>query len=387
MQAIILAAGEGQRLRPFTAYKPKSMIKVANRPILEYIINALRKSGVRDIVMVVGYRKERIMDFFGDGGKFGVKIKYALQKQQLGTAHALKQAEELAEDEFFVVPGDNIIDVKTIESATEPYTVVYKRVSEISKYGALLVEDSRVLEIVEKPEKEFSNLANTGIYFLDKDVFKKIGENTSLVSVLNKMIREGYEIKAVEGSEWFDVVYPWDILKINDLSMNFKGKKIAGRVERGVTIIGDVIIGEGSVVRANTYIYGPVIIGEQCSIGPNCVIYPSTSIGDSTSVGPLSFIENCVIGEGVKIDGKAYMRNTVIDSGTAIQANFNAVSGEANIKIGDEWHSIDSGAFIGESCRIGAGVLTKPAATVGNFVSVSMFKVIEGHIPDSSMVL
>ncbi|NOY10516.1 MAG: NTP transferase domain-containing protein, partial [Archaeoglobi archaeon] len=100
MKAVILAAGEGQRLRPFTVSKPKVMIKVGNKPILQYVVEALRDSGIMDIVMVVGYRKDRVMSHFGDGKRFGVRVEYAFQEQQLGTAHALKQAENLVSDEF-----------------------------------------------------------------------------------------------------------------------------------------------------------------------------------------------------------------------------------------------------------------------------------------------
>ncbi len=387
MQAIILTAGEGQRLRPFTANKPKSMIKVANKPILEFIVESLKQSGVRDIVMVVGYKKERIMNYFGDGKEFGVKIRYAFQNQQLGTAHALKQAKELADDEFLVVPGDNIIDYGTLEKITEPYTILYKRLPEVSKYGVLFLKNNHVEGILEKPEEAEGGLANTGIYCLERRIFDEIGDETSLVAVINRLIEKGYTFSAEEAEKWLDVVYPWDILRLNDLSMDFKGKRISGKVESGVTIIGDVIVGEGTVIRGNTYIYGPVIIGEQCRIGPNCVIFPSTAIGDSTTIGSLSYIENSVIGEGVRIGSGCHLMNSVIDNGTTIESGFKAISGESEMIICDEWHCIDAGVFIGEGTKIGAGVVTKPCSTIGNFVKIAELKVIEGIIPDNSVVL
>jgi glucose-1-phosphate thymidylyltransferase len=387
MQAIILTAGEGQRLRPFTANKPKSMIKVANKPILEFIVESLRQGGVRDIVMVVGYKKERIMNYFGDGNEFGVKIRYTFQNQQLGTAHALKQAEKLADDEFLVVPGDNIIDSGTLEKVTKPYTILYKRLPEVSKYGVLFLKNNHVERIVEKPEEHEGGLANTGIYCLERRIFNEIGEETSLVAVINRLIEKGYSFNAEEAEKWLDVVYPWDILRLNDLSMDFKGKRISGKVESGVTILGDVVIGEGTVIRGNTYIYGPVIIGEQCRIGPNCVIFPSTTIGDSTTVGSLSYIENSVIGEGVRIESGCHLKNSVVDNGTTIESGFKAISGESEMAICDEWHCVDAGAFIGEGTKIGAGVVTKPCSTIGNFVKIAELKVIDGVIPDNSVVL
>jgi len=388
-QAVVLAAGEGQRLRPFTATKPKVMIKVANKPILEHVVSALRAAGIFDIIMVVGYRKERIMDYFGDGSKFGVKISYAFQNQQLGTAHALKQAEGMVDDSFILLPGDNIVDASTVKSAiTEPYVLVYKRVKEISKYGAIVLENGRVREIVEKPKEEISHLANTGIYSLDMEVFEKIGKVTSIVEVLNRMIVEGYRIRGVECSgKWYDVVYPWDILRVNDLAMEFEGKRIGGKVEPGVTIYGNVVIGDGAIIRSGTYIRGPVVIGDNCEIGPNAVIHPSTSIGDNVSIGPFSVVSNSVIGDNVKIGGNCHVEDSVVDSGTVISSHFAAISDETEVVVGGELHRIKAGVFVGEDCNIGASVCAEPGSVVGNRVNVSPLKVLRGNIPDGSTVL
>jgi len=386
-QAVILAAGEGQRLRPFTATKPKVMIKVANKPILEYVVNALREAGILDIVMVVGYRKERVIDYFGDGSKFGVKIHYAIQEQQLGTAHALKQAKDFVSDSFIVLPGDNIVDAKTIKCALKPWTLVYKRVREISKYGAVVIENGRVSSIVEKPKDEVSNLANTGIYSFTQEIFERIGEETSLVAVVNS-IAEEVEVKGVESDGiWMDVVYPWDILRVNDLAMTFSGKKIAGKVEQNATIIGDVQIGRNTVIRGNTYIRGPAIIGEGCEIGPNAVIMPSTSIGDNVTIGANSFIANSVINDGVVLSAGCFVENSVIDRGCVIAAKFTASSGVCDIKVGNELHSVEAGVFIGENCKIDANVVAEPGTIVGNESSIAALKLLRGVLPDKATVV
>ena len=113
-QAIILAAGEGQRLRPFTVQRPKSMLTIADKPILQYVIEALAANGIRDIVLVAGYKKEQVFDYFGSGEQFGVQITYVTQDTQVGTAHALSMAEEAARDEFLVLAGDNLISAETL---------------------------------------------------------------------------------------------------------------------------------------------------------------------------------------------------------------------------------------------------------------------------------
>src|SRR4030042_1554644 len=109
-QVIILAPGEGQRLRPFTVTRPKAMLSIADKPILQYVVEALAQNGIRKIVFVVGYRKEQVYDYMGSGERFGVDITYVTQESQLGTAHALSQTRSVAEDEFLVLHGDNLIE-------------------------------------------------------------------------------------------------------------------------------------------------------------------------------------------------------------------------------------------------------------------------------------
>jgi len=388
MQAVVLAAGEGQRLWPFTAAKPKVMIKVAGKPILEYVVRALREAGIFDIVMVIGYRKERIMDYFGDGSQFGVKIKYAEQKQQLGTAHALKQAEEFIEDSFIVCPGDNIVDSKTIECALEPWTLVYKKVKpqEQTKYGSVIVDNGTVGCVVEKPEEFISNLANTGIYSFERSAFERIGNETSLIPIINDIASE-FPLKAVETDGiWMDVVYPWDILKVNDLAMKFSGKIISGRIEGNVNIIGDVIIGEKTIIKGNSYIRGPVVIGEGCEIGPCSVIMPSTSIGNNVKIGANSYVSNSVINNSVFISAGCFIEDSVIDKGCVIGANFSASKGMAEIKIGNSLYSVETGVFVGENCRISSNVVVEAGTIIGNDSIVSSLKLLRGVLPDKSTV-
>ncbi|ADC66490.1 Nucleotidyl transferase [Ferroglobus placidus DSM 10642] len=390
MKAVILAAGEGQRLRPFTANKPKVMIKVGNKPILEYVVDALKEAGIREIVMVVGYKKERVIDYFGNGEKFGVKIEYVTQKQQLGTAHALKQAKDLVEGKFLVLPGDNIIDSETLKDVLsyDTFSVVYKVVEEPTKYGVLEVENGKVKRIIEKPEEEVSYLASTGIYLLDDRIFEFIGDERDLTNVVNVMIESGIDFFTVESKGlWLDIVYPWDILKVNDLALKHKGKSIAGKVESGVTIVGDVVIGEGSIIRSGSFIKGPVIIGVNSEIGANSVILPSTSIGDNTKVEEFCRIENCVIGENVVIGADSYVRDSVIDSGTIFEPKIVTISESAEVKVDGELRKVKSGAFVGEGCKIGAGSVLRGGAVIGNRCEIAPLKVICGKIDDVAKVL
>lgn len=390
MKAVILAAGEGQRLRPFTASKPKVMIRVGNKPILQFVVEALGKAGITDIMMVVGYRKDRVMSHFGNGSKFGVDIEYVFQNQQLGTAHALKQAEKAVDGNFLVVPGDNIIDENTVKSALEAKnSIVYRVVENVTKYGVLRIDrNGEVLEIVEKPAAEVSYLANTGVYHLDSSVFDFIGNENDLTAVINSMIRNGVRFTAIESDGvWLDVVHPWDIPRVNELAFDFRGKAIAGRVESGVTILGDVVIGKGCVIRSGTYIRGPVAVGENCEIGPHAIIGPNVSIGNNAKVEPFSVIENSVIGDNVRIGSGSRIEGSVIDSGTRVMPGFTAVRDETSVEDNGKLLRIEAGAFIGEKCLIGANVTAMPGTIVGNEVEVRPLRVLSDRIPDSARVL
>ena len=201
VQAVILTAGEGTRLRPLTVSRVKGMIPIANRPILEYVVNALAKNNIRDIIMVVGYKKERIMAYFEDGIDFGVKIQYADQKKQLGTAHALVQAQDLIKKDFLVLSGDNIIAPEGISNLLEENkndaSLLITHSDTPSKYGVVGLTGNRVKHIVEKPEitgdlltkgvpsifslalwehqeKSISNIISTGIHRFHPKIFKHI---------------------------------------------------------------------------------------------------------------------------------------------------------------------------------------------------------------------
>jgi len=389
-QAVILAAGEGQRLRPFTVLKPKVMIPIANKPILQYVVEALAVNGVRHIVMVVGYRKEQVQDYFGSGEKLGVEIDYIVQKQQLGTAHALMQARDMVGDSFLVMPGDNIIKPDTIAQLVEaqPSVILVKKQENISKYGVVTARKGIVEEIVEKPQEATSKMVNTGIYALDRGIFEFVEAEVELPMVLKNVIARGYELAAQKTDDtWLDAVYPWDILRLNDIALGAISLSIAGTVEKGVTMKGAVCVGKGTVIRAGCYLVGPLIIGENSDIGPHTCIFPATSIGDQVTISPFSQIRNGAIGNGVHIGPGSILEDSIIDRGSIIGGHFSAFSGEAVVEVEGEYHKVHTGAVAGEHCAIEDNVIARPGLILGNHSRVNALKLLSGKIPDGSLVV
>ena len=388
-QAVILAAGEGQRLRPFTVNRPKVMLSVAGKPILQYAIEALAQSGIRDIVLVVGYRKEQVLDYMGSGEQFGVNLTYITQAKQLGTAHALALVKEAIKDEFLALPGDNLIEADTIAqfAAIKPSALLVKRVDNPLRYGVVTLERNVVKEIVEKPAAARSNVVSTGIYALTTDIFDFIEPELDLPDVLNKMIAQGNRIRAMEtDGTWLDVIHPWDILNLNDAILHQIQATSGGTIEAGVSLKGQVSVGKDTVIRSNSYIVGPVVIGDGCDIGPNACLLPATSIGNNVVISPFTEMRNSVIGDDVSIGPGCIIVDSVIDKGCIIKGHFTACSGLEEVRINHESHQVSVGAMLGEGCNLGNSVVAQPGVIVGNYSQVQPLKLISGRLPDGSLV-
>ena len=227
LEAIVLAAGEGTRLRPFTLSQPKVMIPIANKPILEYVIESLSQCDISDITLVVGYKKEKVMNYFESGKKFGVNLTYIEQPQQLGTAHAIKLAENSISNNFLVLNGDNLISAQTIRDAIDDMsgdvTLLLTIKENVKGYGVVTTEGNKVTQVIEKPGTDVSHFINTGVYVFSPMVFDEIpytkislrGEY-EITDTIQRMIDKQYDVKGVHTtSTWIDASYPWDLLNAN----------------------------------------------------------------------------------------------------------------------------------------------------------------------------
>src|SRR3989475_706163 len=264
MKAVILAAGEGARMGPFTASVPKVMIPVGNRPLLEYVVQALAENGVRDLIFVVGYRRERIQSHFQDGKAFGAHITYVTQTKQLGTAHAIWEARGHLEDPFIVLNGSNMVDARFVEDlpAAAPNPAVLITQSERPQsYGVVTVRDKELVAITENPAEVISNLINTGAYVLDSRIFDEIerlakeGKNDlpSAVSALAK--RASVTALLTEGM-WVDALYPWDLRRLNAAALKTTAEGRAGPIEPAAPCLGSLPVRDGREMRMSAHLRG-----------------------------------------------------------------------------------------------------------------------------------
>lgn len=396
MKAVVLAAGEGTRLRPFTNSRPKVMIPVANRPILQHVLGGLVKAGIKDVVLVVGYKKERIMSHFGDGKSIGANIQYVVQDRQLGTAHALHVAKAAVEGDFLMIAGDNLIDVQTVQDLlkhTGGNAVVVTSSEMPSKYGVVRTEGDQVISIVEKPSSKISNIISTGMYRFTPKIFKMLDEGiaqgeSTMTDILQRNLQKVPLLAVRTSGRWMDAVYPWDLIRLNGAAMDFQGQQLVGSVEKGAVLKGDVTIGTGSKIRSGCYIEGPVMIGEGCDIGPYVTIMPSTSIGDGVSIGPYSYIEESLIGNNVSLSSHTHLSHCVLDEGVTSGPGLQCPAADAVSRVDQEFFNIKMiGALVGESTMMGAGVVIEPGCIVGAGCKISSQARVSGTLDNRSIVV
>ena len=397
MKAVILAAGEGKRLRPFTETMPKVMLPVANKPIIHHVVDALVENGITEIIIVVGYKKESIMQHFKTYDN--AKITFVTQDKQLGTAHALLQAEKYIDDTFLVLPGDNLISASSISKLIDQkndHSLLIKRFDKPSKYGMVSISKNTLKEIIEKPTIiEEDSFISTGIYKFPKTIFQDIKTFTDkgeyrITSVIQNQLEKETDITVVQANKWLDVVYPWDLLSVNDaqLQKTDSGSTTNGIIEKNVTIKGPVVIGENTTIHSGTYIVGPVIIGNNCDIGPYTCIYPSTTIGNNTVIRSFSEIKNSIIMNDIKIRSNSLLSHSVIGNGTIIDHGFSSLVGESKKHSDHECITIkDIGVMIAEDSSIQSNVVTYPGVIIGRHCLISSLKQIQHDIPSETRVM
>ena len=384
MQAVILAAGEGRRVRPLTWSRPKAMIPVANRPIIGYTIDALVKNGIRNIIVVVGYRQEQVTRYLN---MLDLPIDVVVQDKQLGTAHALQQAEQKITGDFLVLPGDNYIDAESVARIKEiPNAILIKDHPNPSNFGVVSVENGQVNSIVEKPAHAPSFQVSTGIYSLNTDFFKYMQGNM-MTEALSCMINAGIRISAVRADDWQDAIYPWDLLRLNQRLLRHIPAARDGTASRYATIEGRVHIGKGSCIGPNTVISGPVIIGNDCTIGPNCCIQPGTSIGSRVTIESMSVVGNAIVMDDTKISSHSRIVDSVVGERCTLADHTSTTTAGGLLEIEGVPTRSEMGVILGDNVKSGAFTLFKNCI-IGNNVSLEGFcDVHNRNIPDNTLVI
>lgn len=392
MRAVLLAAGEGKRMRPLTANRPKPLLPVAGKPLLGHLVEQLVAEGVRDLVVVVGHKREAVEKHFGTGEAWGARLRYVAQDPPRGTGDAVRASGAAAEP-FLLVHGDVLLPKGAVRALLDARgdAMLAARVPDAAAYGGLEVRQGRLARVAEKAASG-PGLVNAGAFRFAEGIAARLealrpsprGE-LEFTDVLNALVAQGRAPRVVEAEGWRDLAYPWDLLGANEALLREMKGDVRGTVEPGAHLVGEVRIGEGTRIRSGAYIEGPVTIGKDCDVGPNCFLRPSTSLGDRVRVGHACEVKASILMDGAHVGHLSYVGDSVLGE----RVNLGAGTITANLRhdsrtVVARWQGqrLDTGrrkfgAVLGDDVHTGihtslnvgavldAGGTTRPNETVG----------------------
>lgn len=316
MKAVILVGGKGTRLLPLTCNLPKAMLPVLNRPFLEYVIRHLGRHGVNEIVLAQGHLAQPIKGYLGDGSQLGVRLHYVVEEGPLGTAGAIKSAEEYLDGTFLALNGDIFTDLD-ITAMVDFHrkngavaTIALTPVDDPTRYGVIEADkQGKVARFLEKPSRDevTTNMINAGTYVLEPEVLAQIpsGANVSIeYQTFPRLLEQGRPVYACDSSAyWIDVGTPETYFKLN--------KDLLGGESRYAPKE-KVLVGEGSDIHPTARITGPVVIGAGCSIGPGVRLTGPVVIGDGGTILEGSLVEQSIIWRNARLGPRASLKNSIL---------------------------------------------------------------------------
>ena len=375
MKALILAAGKGERLKPLTDYKPKALLPICNKALLEYHLQILRSHGIEEIAVVVNYLEEKIRERFRD-------LKFYRDEMMSGTASALLAARNFIDDEFILLYGDIFFDAPISEVLENRNSMAVFFVEDVSSYGEVIIEEGRVIGIREKSGKG-SGFVNAGIYHLDPSIVEFLektdrserGEFELTDSIMMLSERKGVKAVKLEGF-WKDIGYPWDYIDANMYVL----RKIGFSV------------GENTEIWSSAVIRRPAVIGNDCEI-KNCVI-ESSVIGNECVVGEFSVVKRSVVMGKSNVPHLNYVADSVIAENCNLGAGTKIANlrfDNANVKVTIKGKRVDSGrrklgAFIGYNVKTGINVSIYPGVKIGSDSWIDAGVVVKRDVENKSFI-
>jgi mannose-1-phosphate guanylyltransferase/phosphomannomutase len=363
VKAVVMAGGEGTRLRPLTSNQPKPMMPMANRPLMEHVIRSLALHGFDDIVVTVAFLASHIRNYFGDGAELGVRIRYATEEKPLGTAGSVRNAAAELDDTFMVISGDVLTDLdlgevmKDHRAAGPLATIVLRRAENPVDFGIVITgNDGSIERFLEKPTwgQVFSDTINTGIYVLEPDVFDLIPPGRPVdfaEEVFPAALAQGFPLRGLAMDGYWEDVGTIDAYHRahHDVLDQRVGVDIPGfRVGEGAWL------GEGADIDPSARIVGPVIIGDNCRVEAGAHIGEYTVLGSDVVVKQDAFVQRAIVHDHVYIGAGARLRGCIVGRSSDLRQGAQA---EEGVVLGEE-------CFVGEHAVVNQGVKVYPFKTV-----------------------
>ena len=375
MKAVVMAGGEGTRLRPMTANQPKPMLPVVNRPIMEHVLRLLRKHGLTETVVTVQFLASMVRNYFGDGEDFGMSLQYATEETPLGTAGSVKNAEDAIRDEpFLVISGDALTDIdlsdliKFHKDNGAMVTVALARVPDPLEFGIVIVDDDgRIQRFLEKPTwgQVFSDTVNTGIYVMQPEVLAEVpaGQVVDWSSdVFPKLLENGAPLYG-----WIADGY-WEDIGSHESYMKAQADVLSGKVDveiEGFEVSHGVWVAPSAEVDPEAVLHGPLCIGDYAKIEAGAQLREFTVVGSNVIVKEGAFLHRAVVHNNVYVGRGVTLRGCVVGKNTDVMS----------------LARIEEGAVVGDECVI------EPDSYLSAGVKVYPFKTIEaGAVVNTSVI-
>ena len=389
-RGVVLAAGEGTRMRPLTQNRPKTMLPAADRPILEHVLDVLVACGLGEIVLVVGYGRDRVQEHFGHAHR-GVPLTYVHQTKQLGSAHALKQAADAVAGTTLVVNGDRVIDEHIVAEVLaafdgEPTVSVLEHPTP-SNFGAVRVSNGRLTELEERPEGGGYRLINAGVYAFDDRVFDAIARTPrregeiQLPDVIGTLLDDGRVRAVTTDGLWADATYPWDLLYLNRELL--ERERIDGPAQRE-----GIWVADSARVHERATLQGPVAVGPDAEVAAGAVIGPAVTVGRNGTVGSNVTLRNAVLDTDCRVGDGATVVDCVAGQDVSVGAGAVVPGGPGDVRVDDRvFESQALGAVLADRATVGGGVTFAPGTLVGAGATVADGVHLAGTVPNGARVV
>jgi mannose-1-phosphate guanylyltransferase / phosphomannomutase len=373
MKAVVMAGGEGSRLRPITINRPKPMVPLVDRPVMAHIFELLKIHGITEVIVTVQYLANVIQDYFGDGSSYGLHIAYSVEDRPLGTAGSVKNAQDLLDEPFLVISGDALTDInlgdviRYHQSRDALVTITLKRVQNPLDYGVIITDDDgRVKQFLEKPSwgEVFSDTVNTGIYVVDPRVFDYVPANRNIdwsKDVFPQLLAAGEKMYGYVAEGY------WTDIGTLDEYMHATADYLHGRVNLprlGLNIGGDIWVSGEVEIAPDAQLYGPVYLGHGVKIKGGVVVYGPSVIRDYNIIDTRAVIDRSIIWRNSYIGEQAELRGAVVTRQSNIKSR--AVLFEGAV-VGD-YTVVNSGAVINAGVKIWPSKEIDEGATVMNSI-------------------
>jgi glucose-1-phosphate thymidylyltransferase len=388
---VVLAAGEGERLRPLTQNRPKPMLSAGTRPILAHVLDALVNAGIDDLHIVVGYNRDRVQNHFGSTYR-NRRITYHVEDKQLGTGHAVLQVGDTIDEDFVVINGDELVRNEVIADVIEAHsmdTVATMSVLEseqAAEFGAVRLDGDRVTELVEKPKTGGYRLLNRGVYAFGPSIFRTIRAIDSdgelrLTDAIAAQIDAGNEVRGVQtNSLWEAATYPWDLLAVNAQVLT-QGWVPQPEQDSGV------YVHEAASVHEDAVLTPPVVIDADAVVDAGAVVGPHTAVGRNSTVGTGAVLARSLIESDVQIGANATIVESILAQGSHAGAGVTLGGGLSKVQVGDTIHSERSlGTVLADRAELKSGVTVTPGTLIGPSAAVADGSTVRSNVEANSEV-